>query len=352
MSPLASCRARLQSIIGAPVWSRSSLTSAAEISTIGADLLGGRGLDSLLLFRRDLLVIAFRRRRLLLLGRRAVLRGREVRRRRLLLAGRDAVCDRSNDQVARPDRVVVAGDDVVGLVGVAVRVDERQHRQPEPAGFTNRQLLLAQVDDEDGVGLTLHVGDAAEVLVQLLQLPEHGDALLGRQEVELAFVLQPPELVQTIDPVGDRAPVREEAAEPAMVDVRHVDALGLFLDRALALLLRADEEDRAAALGEVAGEVVRLLQQLEGLLQIDDVDAPALREDEAPHLGIPASRLVAEMNSSLQKLSHRDDGHWDQVPFLVDVIAPAEPGWNRHPSNAGTATQVDPPGWVRKTAAF
>src|SRR5438128_4576455 len=130
MSPLASCRARLQSIIGAPVWSRSSLTSAAEISTIGADLLGGRGLGSLLLFRRDLLVIAFRRRRLLLLGRRAVLRGREVRRRRLLLAGRDAVCDRSNDQVARPDRVVVAGDDVVGLVGVAVRVDERQHRQP------------------------------------------------------------------------------------------------------------------------------------------------------------------------------------------------------------------------------
>ncbi len=35
-------------------------------------------------------------------------------------------------------------------------------------------------------------------------------------------------------------------------------------DRVLRLLLRADEEDRAAALGEVAREVVGLLQQLPG----------------------------------------------------------------------------------------
>jgi hypothetical protein len=34
------------------------------------------------------------------------------------------------------------------------------------------------------------------------------------------------------------------------------------------------------------------------------------------------------------------------------VTAAGGPGWNRHPSNAGTATQVDPPGRVRKTAAF
>src|SRR5437763_16818636 len=39
-------------------------------------------------------------------------------------------------------------------------------------------------------------------------------------------------------------------------------------------------------------------------------------------------------------------------PFWLVVIAPAEPGWNRHPSNAGTATQANPPGRVGKTAAF
>src|SRR4051812_19645415 len=62
---------------------------------------------------------------------------------------------------------------------------------------------------------------------------------------------------------------------------------------------------------------MRLLEELQGLLQVDDVDTAPLGEDEAAHLWIPASRLVAEVDSSLQKLAHRDDGHRDQVPFLV-----------------------------------
>src|SRR5207244_7503390 len=130
------------------------------------------------------------------------------------------------------------------------------------------------------------------------------------------------------------------------------DPLRLFLDGGLALLLRADEQHRAAALGEVPCEGIRLFQQLQGLLEVDDVDAAPLGEDEAAHLGIPASRLVAEMNAGLHKLAHRYDGHRDQFPFLVVVTATGGSGWNRHPSNAGTTTQVNPPGWVRKTAAL
>ena len=78
-------------------------------------------------------------------------------------------------------------------------------------------------------------------------------------------------------------------------------------DGVLRLLLRADEEDRPAALGDVARELVRLLEELLGLREIDDVDAAALAEDVAAHLGIPATRLVAEVDAGLQQLSHRDD---------------------------------------------
>ena len=69
--------------------------------------------------------------------------------------------------------------------------------------------------------------------------------------------------MEALDPVGDRAPVREQAAEPAVVHVRHADALRLLGDRVLGLLLRADEEDRAAALGDVADEGVGLLEERE-----------------------------------------------------------------------------------------
>ena len=221
-------------------------------------------------------------------------------RRHLALAGGDAVGDRLHDQAARADRVVVARDDVVGLVGIAVRVDERDDRHAEPARLAHGELLLLQVDDEDGVRLPLQVGDAAEVRLELLELLEHRDPLLRGQQLELALALQAAQLVQVRDPVGDRPPVRQQAAEPAVRDVRHADAARLLGDGVLRLLLRADEEDRAAALCEVAREVVRLLEQLGGLRQIDDVDAAALGEDEALHLRVPATGLVAEVDAGLQ----------------------------------------------------
>ena len=94
-----------------------------------------------------------------------------------------------------------------------------------------------------------------------------------------------------------------------MVHVGHADALGLLLDRRLALLLRSDEEDRAPSFREVPGECVRVLEQLQRLLQVDDVDAAAVVEDEAAHLWVPAACLVAEVDSGLQQLAHGDDGH-------------------------------------------
>ena len=94
-----------------------------------------------------------------------------------------------------------------------------------------------------------------------------------------------------------------------MVDVRHADAGRLGRDRVLRLLLRADEQDGAAALGDVLRERVRLVEQLLRLLQVDDVDAAALREDEALHLRVPAAGLVAEMDPGLEQVLHGNNGH-------------------------------------------
>ena len=85
--------------------------------------------------------------------------------------------------------------------------------------------------------------------------------------------------------------------------------LGGFLDRVAGLLLGADEQDRAAAPGDVRGELLRLRQQPLGLLQVDDVDAAALAEDEAAHLRVPAACLVAEVDAGLQQLPYAYLGH-------------------------------------------
>ena len=176
------------------------------------------------------------------------------------------------------------------------------------------------------VRLALEVGDAAEVGFELLELRQQADPLLRGQEVELALALQPAQLVQVGDPVGDGAPVRQQAAEPAIGDVRHADAGSLGGNGVLRLLLRADEKHRPAAGGEVAREVVRLLEKVGGLGQIDDVDAAALREDEALHLRIPATGLVAEVDSGLQELTHGDNCQGSGPLSWLVAVQPAGAG--------------------------
>ena len=113
---------------------------------------------------------------------------------------------------------------------------------------------------------------------------------------------------------GDGLEVREHAAEPALVHVRHAAGDGELGHRVLGLLLRADEHDRPAAGDEVADEGVGGVDALQRLVQVDDVDAVALAEDETLHLRVPATGLMAEVDSGLEHLLHRDDGHGSFPP--------------------------------------
>jgi len=141
--------------------------------------------------------------------------------------------------------------------------------------------------------------------------------------------------VQALDALADRLEVRQQAAEPAVVDVRHAGLLGRVLDRVAGLLLRADEQHDAALVRDVRGELLRLAQQLLGLEQVDDVDAAVLAVDEATHLRIPAAGLVAEVHAGLQQLSDPDLGHGSCS--LVDAarVKPAGTSGTRHECRAG-----------------
>ena len=102
--------------------------------------------------------------------------------------------------VAGADRVVVARDDVVDAVRVAVRVDEADDRDAQALGLAHGDRLGLEVDHEHRVGHALHVLDAAEVGAQLLEVGLGGHALARRQQPELALGLVALEVVQALDP--------------------------------------------------------------------------------------------------------------------------------------------------------
>jgi hypothetical protein len=57
---------------------------------------------------------------------------------------------------------------------------------------------------------------------------------------------------------------------------------------------------------DLAHLLERAVEQAHGLREVEDVDAVAGGEDEPSHVGVPATGLVAEVNSSLQHLAHAD----------------------------------------------
>ena len=187
---------------------------------------------------------------------RALLLGAEHR-----MALGDDLADRLGDQRARADRVVVAGNHEVDPVGVAVGVDQADDRDAQALGLFDGDHLGFEVDHEHRVGDALHVLDAAEVRAQLGQIGLRGHALARGQQCELALGLVAFEVVQPADALVDRLEVGEQPTEPAMVDVGHARGLGDVADRVARLLLGADEQDRAAAMGKRARELLGRVQE-------------------------------------------------------------------------------------------
>ncbi len=221
----------------------------------------------------------------------------------------DDVADRTGDQGAGADRVVVAWNHIVDPIRIAVGVHEADDRDPQSLRLFDGDRLGFEVDDEHRVGHALHVFDAAEVGAQLREVGLRRHALARRQQRELTLALVALEIVQAADALVDRLEVGQQTTEPAVVDVGHARRLGDVLDGVTGLLLGADEQHGPAAVGELAGELAGLLEQRVGLEQVDDVDAGALIVDETAHLGVPAARLVTEVDAGLQQFRDAYFGH-------------------------------------------
>jgi hypothetical protein len=270
---------------------------------LGGGTLGGLGRGTLLLLAAGaLLGLALGLRGGL--GPRGLLLGPEAG-----AALLDHVADRVRDQRAGADRIIVAGDHVVDSVGIAVGVDEADDRNPQALRFAHRDRLGLQIDDEHRVRDALHVLDAAQVGLQLHEVGLGGQPFARRQQRELALGGVALEVVQTLDPRRHRLVVRQQPTEPAVVDVRLARRGGDVTNAVTGLLLGADEQHRAAAMGDLGRKALRLLEQCLRLQQVNDVDAAALAEDEPAHLRVPTSRLVAEMDPGLQQLLDADFGH-------------------------------------------
>ena len=106
----------------------------------------------------------------------------------------------------------------------------------------------------------MHFANATEETSKLVLLTtENEEFLLGQTRTCGVVEVAAFEFLEACNTLRDGAEVREHAAEPALVDIRHTNTGCLCLDRFLGLLRGADEKDRATVgngfLHEVVGAV-------------------------------------------------------------------------------------------------
>src|SRR5664279_469111 len=321
MSPSASVRAFLHSIMGASVLARSAPTMLAVIAAIvlllvtslpgrAATAIGfgcEKGAEAAPGSARPVRRAAGRSDRGFVDLDELVAHGGALHHfvGRVRLALEHRVGNRLGVQRDRLRRVVVAGDDVVDADRRMVRIDDRDDRDAELLGLGDGDLVEAHVDHEHRVRQRVHVLDAADVLLELDELALEHERFLLDTDLGARLDLRL-HVLQALQRALDGLEVGHHPAQPALVDEGHAATLGFRGDHLARLALGADHEDRAAPRGDLADELHRVLEERLRLLEVDDVDLVAMAVDIRGHLRVPEAGLVSEMDAGFQHLAHRD----------------------------------------------
>ena len=180
--------------------------------------------------------------------------------------------------------------------------------------------LLHAVDHDKRSGSLGHVRDASKIRLELVELAAQDRRLLlvlGKlSAVGLCGGLQ---LAHALHGRPKGLGVGKRSAEPAFghVELPGVlrDALHEFGD----LLLGRHEKQLLTCEDNALHERRRLIEQFNGLLQVDDVDSAALVEDVPLHLRVPALGLVAEVQSGVKHIleGYAREGRCRHIHFFL-----------------------------------
>jgi hypothetical protein len=127
-----------------------------------------------------------------------------------------------------------------------------------------------------------------------------------RERRHIAIGFETLQFLQPLEPAANRSKIREDATQPALVDVRHAARLGNVGHRIGRLALRPDKQNQTS-LRRHLGEVFLCPQQpADRLLQVDDVNLIAATVNVRPHFGVPPAGPVPEVYPGFENILDHD----------------------------------------------
>ena len=168
-------------------------------------------------------------------------------------------------------------------------------------GLPNSDVLFVGVNDPDGAWNFHHVSDTAKHMLQLdLLATKDKEFLLSQVRTCYVVKINYFKFFEALKALVNSAEVGKHSTQPAVIHIRHSHAGSLLSNCFLRLLLRSDKHDAATVSHGLLNKFVCTIDVGKRLLQINNVNAIALGENKALHLGIPTTGLVPEVNAAIE----------------------------------------------------
>ena len=218
------------------------------------------------------------------------------------------------------DGIVVAWNDVIDIFRRTVGVHDGNYRNAQLAGLFYRDIFMADINDEQCVGQSLHVLDAAQAALQFDALTGQLQHFLLNQVIDAAVLTHSLKLFESLDGRADGAVVGQHAAQPAVRDKWHAAPPCFFFHGCARGPLRAYEHDGTTLGRQFADETHRVVQHRQRFFQVDDVDLATGPKNIGGHFGVPITGLVTEMYACFEHLAH---GYVSHVVCPLNTGIPA-----------------------------
>ena len=199
--------------------------------------------------------------------------------------------------------------------------------------------MVANVNDEEGVGQARHFLDAADRLVELFNFAGEVEGFLLAHLLKAAVGDGLFHFLEVLDRLLDGLEVGERAAQPALVNPAAAAALSLFDDDVAAAALAVHEEDLAAAGREFTHELRGFFELFNRLFEVDDMNLVAGTKDVLSHLRVPETGLMAEVAARFEHFTHA--GHFEFTPRFSVLRRPGVPKAWANPDGCGRAIYKD-----------
>src|SRR5690625_1400030 len=202
-------------------------------------------------------------------------------------------------------RVVVARYDVIDTFRRVVSIDHSNNRNTQFLCFSNGNFVIANIDNKHGIRKIIHVFDATNRTMQLLEFALEQQAFFFGEVIDAALFELGFHFFEATDGCANRFEVSHHAAKPAVANIGHAATRGFFFDNFARCALGTYKQNSATVGGNALHILCRFVIFNNRVFEVDDVNFVTLPKDVRSHLGVPETGLVAKVHARFEHVSHK-----------------------------------------------